>query len=283
MESATGLFRRNLVESTERLRAAGIPTVLIKADLAGDYVYGNFDLVVPPGRLWAAQDALDGWYAHRTTYWLERSSKVLLEPPDGPAAHLHGSVSWFGVPVVPTDRLFARAERPEDHDRPNVDVRSPVNGDVRGPVDGDARGPVNGHARVRADGCSWLTPCPSDRLRIWLAHALFQNLTLDLSELLALRSLLQPDVVAEAHHEAAREGWCAGGREALDAAVEAMARLDRGAYVPLPLPLPVRTSLRVGAEHSGHLLGEGRLRAATREASLRVPLVVTKKLRRRVP
>lgn len=81
VESATGLFRRNLVESTDRLRAAGIPTVLIKADLAGDYVYGNFDLVVPPGRLRAAQAALDGWYAHRTTYWLERSTKVLLEPP----------------------------------------------------------------------------------------------------------------------------------------------------------------------------------------------------------
>ncbi|MFH9728113.1 lipopolysaccharide biosynthesis protein [Streptomyces sp. NPDC017254] len=271
VESATGLFRRNLVESTDRLRAAGIPTVLIKADLAGDYVYGNFDLVVPPGRLRAAQTALDGWYAHRTTYWLERSTKVLLEPPKGPAAHLHGSVSWFGVPVVPTDRLFARAEhvaRPEAADGP-----------VNGSPDGHPHHAVNGGT----DGYAWLTPCPSDRLRIWLAHALFQNLTLDLSELLALRSLLHPDIVAEARHEAAREGWSAGGRAALGAAVEAMARLDRGEHVPLPLPLPVATSLRVGAEHSGHLLVEGRLRSATREASLRVPLVMTKKLRRRVP
>ncbi|MEV7569083.1 lipopolysaccharide biosynthesis protein [Streptomyces tanashiensis] len=250
VESATGLFRRNLVESTDRLRAAGIPTVLIKADLAGDYVYGNFDLVVPPGRLRAAQAALDGWYAHRTTYWLERTSKVLLEPPHGPAAHLHGSVSWFGVPVVPTERLFARAGRPE-------------------------------HAPGEADGYAWLTPCPSDRLRIWLAHALFQNLTLDLSELLALRPLLSPEVLAEARLEAAREGWSAGGRAALSVAVEAMARLDRGEPVPLPLPLPVGTSLRAGAEHSGHLLGAGRVRAATREASLRVPLVMAKKLRRR--
>ncbi|GGT23138.1 hypothetical protein GCM10010222_76300 [Streptomyces tanashiensis] len=252
VESATGLFRRNLLESTARLRAAGIPTVLIKADLAGDYVYGNFDLVVPPGRLRAAQAALDGWYAHRTTYWLERTSKVLLEPPHGPAAHLHGSVSWFGVPVVPTERLFARAGRPE-------------------------------HAPGEADGYAWLTPCPSDRLRIWLAHALFQNLTLDLSELLALRPLLRPEVLAEARLEAAREGWSAGGRAALSVAVEAMARLDRGEPVPLPLPLPVGTSLRAGAEHSGHLLGAGRVRAATREASLRVPLVMAKKLRRRVP
>ncbi|MBX9426964.1 lipopolysaccharide biosynthesis protein [Streptomyces lateritius] len=252
VELATGLFRRNLVESTDRLRAAGIPTVLIKADLAGDYVYGNFDLVVPPGRLRAAQAALDGWYAHRTTYWLERSTKVLLEPPSGPAAHLHGSVSWFGVPVVPTERLFDRAERPASTDG-------------------------------RGDGCAWLTPCPSDRLRIWLAHALFQNLSLDLSELLALRPLLRPEVLAEARDEAAREGWCTGGRQALAAATEAMARLDRGESVPLPLPLPVRTSLRAGAEHSGHLLVEGRVRAATREASLRIPLVMTKRLRRRVP
>ncbi|MEF9881267.1 lipopolysaccharide biosynthesis protein [Streptomyces sp. P9-A4] len=265
VERATGLFRRNLVESTRLLRAAGVPTVLIKADLAGDYVYGNFDLVVPPGRLGAAQAALDGWYAHRTTYWLERTSKVLLEPPTGPAAHLHGSVSWFGVQILPTEQLFARARRPEDANGGHAEGAGHTNGDGSG----------NGYA--------WLTPCPSDRLRIWLAHALFQNLTLDLSELLALRALLRPDVLAEAHREAAREGWSTGGHEALATAVEAMARLDRGEPVPLPLPLPVRTSLRVGAEHSGHLLGEGRLRAATREASLRVPLVVTKRLRRRVP
>ncbi|MEV4940769.1 lipopolysaccharide biosynthesis protein [Streptomyces zaomyceticus] len=276
VESATELFRRNLVESTDRLRAAGIPTVLIKADLAGDYVYGNFDLVVPPGRLRAAQAALDGWYAHRTTYWLERSTKVLLEPPKGPAAHLHGSVSWFGIPVVPTDRLFARAE--------HVTRPTTANGRANGSPDGHRRGAGEiDTADPGADGCAWLTPCPSDRLRIWLAHALFQNLTLDLSELLALRSLLHPDIVAEARREAAREGWSAGSRGALGTAVEAMARLDRGEHVPLPLPLPVATSLRVGAEHSGHLLGEGRLRTATREVSLRVPLVMTKKLRRRVP
>ncbi|MCX4986391.1 hypothetical protein [Streptomyces sp. NBC_00572] len=280
VESATGLFRRNLVESTDRLRAAGIPTVLIKADLAGDYVYGNFDLVVPPGGLRAAQAALDGWYAHRTTYWLERSTKVLLEPPKGPAAHLHGSVSWFGVPVVPTDRLFARAEHVA---RPGA-VNGHANGHLNGSPDGHPRDAEDSDAaNGDTDGYAWLTPCPSDRLRIWLAHALFQNLTLDLSELLALRSLLHPDVVAEARHEAAREGWSAGGREALTTAVEAMARLDRGEHVPLPLPLPVTTSLRVGAEHSGHLLGQGRLRAATREASLRVPLVMAKKLRRRAP
>ncbi|MCX2181380.1 hypothetical protein KV205_12680 [Streptomyces sp. SKN60] len=254
--AATGLFRRNLTESTARLRAAGIPAVLIKADLSGDYVYGNFDLVVPTGRWRQAQRALAGWYVRRETYWLERSTKVLLDPVSGPAAHLHTAVSWFGVPVVPTDRLFARA-RPAD-----------------GP-DGD--GP-------HGDGAAgWLVPCPADRLRIWLAHALFQNLTLDLSELLALRELLSPAVIAEARREAAREGWATGGDRALATALAAMARLDRGEPVPLPLPLPVGTSLRVGAEHSGHLLGRGRVRTAAREASLRVPLVVAKRVRRREP
>ncbi|MEV6327778.1 hypothetical protein [Streptomyces sp. NPDC051909] len=252
--AATGLFRRNLTESTARLRAAGIPAVLIKADLSGDYVYGNFDLVVPTGRWRQAQRALTGWYVRRESYWLERSTKVLLDPVSGPAAHLHTAVSWFGVPVVPTDRLFARA-------RPAPSA---------GPPDGD--GPA-----------AWLVPCPADRLRIWLAHALFQNLTLDLSELLALRELLSPAVVAEARREAAREGWAAGGDRALATALAAMERLDRGEPVPLPLPLPVGTSLRVGAEHSGHLLGRGRVRTAAREASLRVPLVVAKRVRRREP
>ncbi|MFI8520702.1 oligosaccharide flippase family protein [Streptomyces sp. NPDC085481] len=250
--AATGLFRRNLTESTALLRAAGIPAVLIKADLSGDYVYGNFDLVVPTGRWRQAQEALAGWSVRRERYWLERSTKVLLEPATGPSAHLHTAVSWFGVPVVPTDRLFARALPPD------------------------------GEAAWSAHGAAWLVPCPADRLRIWLAHALFQNLTLDLSELLALRALLSPEVIAEARREAAREGWSAGSGRVLATALTAMARLDRGEPVRLPLPLPVGTSLRAGAEHSGHLLGTGRVATAAREASLRVPLVVTKRVRRRV-
>ncbi|MFF7790418.1 hypothetical protein [Streptomyces sp. NPDC007991] len=240
VDTANELFRENLVEVTGRLRAAGIPTVLIKADLSGDYVYGNFDLVVPDGRWEAACDALDGWYVERSTYWLERSTKVLLEPRSGPAAHLHAAVSWFGVPVLPTRRLFERAA---------------------------------------PDGGAWLMPRPSDELRIWLAHGLFQNLSLDLSELFAVRDLLAPDIVAEARREAAREGWLAGGDRALAVAVGAIRRLDEGTPVRLPVPLPVGASLRVGAEHALHLLRHGRTRVAAREAALRVPLVVAKRRR----
>ncbi|MCF1644823.1 lipopolysaccharide biosynthesis protein [Streptomyces indiaensis] len=240
VDTANELFRENLTEVTGRLYAAGIPTVLIKADLAGDYVYGNFDLVVPDGCWEAACDVLDGWYVDRDTYWLERSTKVLLEPRSGPAAHLHTAVSWFGVPVMPTSRLFERAV---------------------------------------PSGGAWLVPCPADELRIWLAHGLFQNLTFDLSELFALRKLLAPDVVAEARHEAAGEGWAAGGDRALAVAVGAMRRLDEGAPVRLPVPLPVGASLRVGTVHALHLLRHGRARVAAREAALRVPLVVAKRRR----
>ncbi|MFE9773608.1 hypothetical protein ACFYOV_18445 [Streptomyces sp. NPDC005931] len=241
----TALFRRNLDDVTNLLDSAGIPAVLIKADPAGDYVYDNFDLVVPAGRWQASQRVLAPWYVRRTTYWLERSTKVLLWPPRGPAVHLHTAVSWFGVPVIPTGRLFARAV------------------------------PCPGH------GC--LLPGEADALRIWLAHALFQNLTLDMSELLAVRGLLRPDIVARALREAAGEGWETGCRAALDVVTEAVARLDVGVPVPLPLPLPVSASLRVGAEHARHLARRGNLPTAVRELALRGPLVVTKTLRSASP
>ena len=55
---------------------------------------------------------------------------------------------------------------------------------------------------------AFLIPAPADYLRIWLAQALFQNLTLDLSKLLAVRNLLHPTVITAARAEASREGWC---------------------------------------------------------------------------
>ncbi|MFJ3583223.1 hypothetical protein ACIPPS_13460 [Streptomyces sp. NPDC090127] len=243
VSDATRLFRRNLVVSTERLGGAGIPTVLIENDPSGDHLDETFGLVVPADRWKAARTALDGWYAHRSASWPDRSTAVLLVPPDGPSAHLGTAVSWFGVPVIAADRLFAHAV--PDH-----------------------------------DGRAWLVPCPADRLRIRLAHGLFRKLSLDLAELLALRELLAPEVLAEARTQAAREGWFSGGGQALALAMEAMARLDRGELVRLPLPLPVTTSLRTGAEHAGHLLTRGRARAAVREVAVCVPLVVTERLRR---
>jgi O-antigen/teichoic acid export membrane protein len=241
VDTANALFRRNLREVTDRLRDAGIPTVLIKAGLATHHVCGDFDLVVPEGRWQAARDVLESWCVGRSTYWLERSTKVLLDPRHGPSVHLHRAVSWFGVPVMSTSRLFDRAT---------------------------------------PGGGAWLVPRPADQLRIWLAHGLFQNLSIDLSELLALRDLLLLEILDEARREAAREGWLAGYEHALVVVAEAMRRLDQGAPVSLPVPLPAATSLQVGAEHALHLLRNGHLGVATREAALRVPLVVAKRRRR---
>jgi len=149
-------------------------------------------------------------------------------------------VSWFGVPVLRADRLLARAQR-------------------------------------RPDGC--LGPAPADELRIWLAHALFQELMLTMSELFTVRGLLAPEVVAEARAEAAGEGWVAGFDGVLTIARAAIARLDRGQPLRLPVPVPVTLSLRTGAEHARHLHLRGQTRAAAREAALRVPLVIAKRRR----
>ncbi len=234
------LFTRNLGQVSARLRQAGIPAVLIKADAPEDCISDDFDLVIR-GQQWdAAVAALTGWYVHLTRYWLERTTKALLFPPVGPALHLHTGVSWFGVPVLRADRLLARAQR-------------------------------------RPDGC--LGPAPPDELRIWLAHALFQDLMLTMSELFTVRGLLAPGVVGEARAEAAGEGWAAGFDGVLAIARAAIARLDAGQPLRMPVPVPAGLSLRTGAEHARHLLRRGQPRTAAREAALRVPLIIAKRRR----
>ncbi|QGV78002.1 lipopolysaccharide biosynthesis protein [Streptomyces ficellus] len=248
-DRANDRLRANLAAATGLLTAAGVPAVVIRADADGGHGRDDFDLVVPEDRWSAADRALTGWYRHRSRYWLERSTKVLLEPVDGgPAAHLHRTVSWYGVPVIPTGDLFARA--------------------------------VPHHGDGDRDGGRRLVPDPADQLRIRLAHALFRNQTLDLSDLLAIRPLLTPGVTARAQRAAEREGWPLALRAALTAATDAIERLDRGQTVRLPLPLPVPLSLRAGLEHAGGLLRSGRRGPAARELALRVPLVLAKKLRR---
>ena len=133
---------------------------------------------------------------------------------------------------------------------------------------------MNGH------GC--LSPAAADRLRIWLAHALFQNLSLDLSELFAVRELLQPEVIRAARGHADREGWRAGFDGALAAAEATIDRLDLGLPVALPMALPMPLSVRVGVEHARYLQRAGENAAAAREAALRIPLVVAKRRRLRI-
>jgi O-antigen/teichoic acid export membrane protein len=241
VRTARGLFARNLAQVTGRLGAAGIPAVLVKGDLPDDCVRNDFDLVVAERHWDGTFTALAGWYVHSSTYWLERTTKALLFPPVGPALHLHTGISWFGVPVVPTEELLGRASD-------------------------------NGH------GC--LSPAPADELRIWLAHAMFQNLALDLSELFAVRDLLRPDLIEAGREAAAREGWRTGYEAAVAAARSAIDRLDGGAPLGLPVPLPLPLSLRAGAEHAYHLHLRGQHLAASRAAALRVALVAAKQRRR---
>lgn len=238
VRTASDLFRRNLAEATLRLRNAGIRPVLIKADPNGDYVYTNFDLVVGE-QFERAVRVLAGWFTRTSRHPLE-PDKVLLHPAEGPAAHLHTDVSWFGIPAV------------------------------RG-------GPLAERAHEAAGG--WLVPEPADELRIWLAHAAFQNLALDLSELIALRGLVHPDVIDRARAAAGREGWCRAFDETLRVAQDAITALDHGHAPRLPIPLTTATSLAVLREHALHLLRTGRRSIAAREVALRPPLAVVKRLR----
>jgi O-antigen/teichoic acid export membrane protein len=241
VRTARGLFARNLAQVTGRLGAADIPAVLVKGDLPDDCVRNDFDLVVEERHWDGTFTALAGWYVHSSTYWLERTTKALLFPPVGPALHLHTGISWFGVPVVPAGQLLDRASE-------------------------------NGH------GC--LSPAPVDELRIWLAHAMFQNLALDLSELFAVRDLLRPDLIEAGREEATREGWRTGYDAAIAVACAAIDRLDGGAPLGLPVLLPLPLSLRAGAEHAYHLHLRGQHLAASRAAALRVALVAAKQRRR---
>jgi O-antigen/teichoic acid export membrane protein len=238
---ARGLFARNLAQVTGRLGEADIRAVLVKGDLPDDCVRNDFDLVVEERHWDGTFTALAGWYVHSSTYWLERTTKALLFPPVGPALHLHTGISWFGVPVVPTEELLGRSGG-------------------------------NGH------GC--LSPAPVDELRIWLAHAMFQNLALDLSELFAMRDLLSPELIEAGREAAAREGWRTGYDVAVTAARSAIDRLDGGAPLGLPVPLPLPLSLRAGAEHAYHMHLRGQHLAASRAAALRVALVAAKQRRR---
>jgi hypothetical protein len=126
-------------------------------------------------------------------------------------------------------------------------------------------------------------PARPDALRLWVAHAVFQNLAFDLSELLQLRSLAIPETVTEAALAADAEGWGRGFRMALGTAVAAIGRLDRGEPVRLPVPLPVLPSLWGGLEHGTHLLRSHRWSFALRELAQRPMLVAAKWRRLRSP
>lgn len=162
-------------------------------------------------------------------------TKIFVKPPTGPMAHLHQAACWWDIPAVDGTTLLARAR----------------------------------------DNGRWLVPAPVDELRIWVAHALFQNLSADLSELLAMRPLLRPELVEEAALSCRSEGWERGFRLAVGTISDVVAALDGGEVVPVPVALPVGASVALH-EHVRHLVRSGRGTAAAREAGLRVPLLLAK-------
>lgn len=232
-------FLENLDEATRRLAEADVLTVLIKAPAEQPYAYSNFDLVVGRDGWLAAIEALHSWAVRRSRHPLE-ATKLLMHPAHGPAAHLHQGVIWFDVPVLPTDRLRAAS--------------------VAGP------GP-------------WRVPGPADEIRILLAHAVFQNLALDLSELMQFRRRATDGLYREAMAEAAAEGWATGLSMAWECAASAVEALDAGRPVPLPLPLPLAASFGVGYRHAASLLRRGAIVDGLREALLRAPLIAAKRRR----
>jgi hypothetical protein len=237
------LFGRRLAEAVALLRVDGVEPVLIKCDPLADFVYSNFDLVVGDDGWTTAKAALDGWAVRRSGHRLE-PDKVILDPAEGPGAHLHRHASWFGVVAVDAGRL-------------------------RGGAALDARLDV-------------LRPDPVDELRLLVAHAVFQNLAFDLAELVAIRDLLlQGADPGEAERRCREDGWGHAFAAAFAVARRTMAALDRLDNVELPVALPARISLQHGVVHAAHLARTGRAGMGVRELALRGPLVAAK-LRRRL-
>ncbi len=233
-------FQRNLVEATSAIRAAGVTPVLIKADPADELAYGNFDLVVGDDGWDRSRSALRDWGVRLERHPLE-PDKLIVHPADGPAAHLHRQVSWFGIPILDA-RSLADAARPFER-----------------------------------DGAAWLTPAPEHELLIAVAHAAFQNLAFDLAELRTIRRFLIADVEIPAQVHAVNGGWEQGFADALEVARREIRRLDAAEDVDLPVLLPVPVALRVALEHAGHLWRSGRRRTAIRELALRGPLTIAKR------
>ncbi len=251
LEVQEDMLWANLSGAALRLQRAGVETVFIKSGLEGIdggsgrrpavplAEYGDFDLVVGADGWDAAHGALEGWGQPDKPHPLE-PHKLVLRPERGPAAHLHRDAEWFGVPVIPASELRARA-RPLP-ELPGI-----------------------------------LLPTPADALRLWVAHAVFQNLAFDLLELLEVRRLAESDTVAQASDLAAYEGWGGAFADALAVARRAIAELDDGGLPRLPFPLPAVSSLLHGWRHATRLLVCGRGWPAVRELALRPALVAAKR------
>lgn len=238
-------YQVRLAEAADLLASAGVPGVLIKTRLGQGDAYSNFDLVVGPDRYRTAIAALASWAVRTETHPLE-PDKVLVHPVEGPAAHLHQHVGWFGIPTIPGPQIVARAQ------------------------DGVGR--------------SWLLPDAADDLRTYVAHAAYQNLATPLRELLVVRDhLANPVTVATAKQRAVEEGWGRTFSITLDVLSGAVRNLDAKGNPALPVQLPLSKAAFAGWEHAWSSLQRGHLAVGLRELALRGPLMAAKVRRRRRP
>ena len=238
VRSARHWYVRNLHQVLDCLQRASVQAMLIQAYGPDNHAGTSFDLVVREQDWHRALAALADWPTYSSTYQLERSTTAVLYPSTGPGLHLHSAVCGFSTPVLPTARVLARARRSRH---------------------------------------GFLVPAPPDSLRIWLAHALFQNLVLNLAELLAVCDLLRPSVIMAARAEARREGWLPGFNDALAAADAAIQRLDRGLSVSLPIPVPVSSSLAAEAKPANLRHQIRRLEAIEQQTALQALLAVSRR------
>lgn len=239
---AQAAFGANIRSVFDRLTSAGVEGVLIKTDPAMGAEYSNFDVVVGDDGWDRAVEALRTWGRSTSTHPLERR-KLLVHPDRGPSAHLHRDVSWFDIRIIEASSLRARAASSSD---------------------------------------GVLLPDRADALRITLAHAIFQNLALDLEELMLIRPLVHDEqLVADAAARAAAEGWGRSFILAHSFARRVVAGLDDRRVTRLPAIIPAALAWRAGAEHAQGAWRGGRRVEALRELALRPALVAAKRRRNR--
>jgi hypothetical protein len=228
-------YLANLTVVTERLDGVNVRPVLIKSDFDEDCAYGDFDLVVGRDCWERAVEVLSTWTVQRNRHWME-PGKLHLVPIQGPSAHLHQSVAWFGITVIDGEKLKRR---------------------------GLGTSP-------------WLTPRPADALRVALAHAVFQTLVIDLPDLLSIRRFVDPTIIDEARCEAGREGWRWGFDATLGFARDLISAFDGGGAPKMPRQLPLRISAVAPVQHALHLGGSGHPGKSLHEISLRPALLLAK-------
>lgn len=238
LQTAGRLYTRYLRQVTDLLHHAGVRVVLVKDHLQSDLMDPGIDLVVAEWAWPNAVDILTGWSQYSVIDQLQGSARAMFYRQTGPVVALHTGQAAFGVPVLPADRLLARASR-------------------------------NRHGI--------LVPVSADYLRITLAEALLQYQPLDLALLLDMRDLIRPKVMAAARREASREGWRGSFERALTTVGDAMDYLDRGVALDLPVPVGVPLSLITQARPTSHARRPEHTQSDEEEITLDRPLVAAQR------